>query len=50
MVTGRFHDLGITPLPGIRGKVTLKGRRTGLRRHENRGAGRERGKWKTAGE
>ena len=29
------------PLPGIRGKVTLKGRRTGLRRRENRGAGRE---------
>ena len=32
---------GHLPLPGIRGKVTLKGRRTGLRRRENRGAGRE---------
>ena len=30
---------GHLPRPGIRGKVTLKGRRTGLRRHEYRGLG-----------
>ena len=30
---------GHLPQPGIRGKVTLKGRRTGLRRREDRGLG-----------
>ena len=32
---------GHLPPPGIRGKVTLKGRRTGLRRLKDKGAGRD---------
>ena len=32
---------GHLPPPGIRGKITLKGRRTGLRRLKDKGAGRD---------